>query len=62
MTVFIEISNPPQWKPWRYSSPLMHRFGWAWFACGILRVSFRQFCEAPKVWESLNEKYPTNHR
>lgn len=57
MTLFIEVSNPPQWRPWRYASPLMYRFGWAWFACGALRVPFRQFCETPKTWESLNEKH-----
>lgn len=50
MTIFIEISNPPQWKLWRFRSRTMYRFGWAWFAIGILRIPFRQFCETPYDW------------
>jgi len=51
MVIFIEISRPVQWKPWSYSSRLMVRFGWLWLAAGILRVSFREFCETSKKWE-----------
>lgn len=51
MTLFIEVSRPVQPRPWRYASPLMYRFGWLWFAFGVLRVPFREFCEAGKTWE-----------
>lgn len=52
MTLFIEVSNPFQWKPWRFQSRLMYRFGWGWFAIAWLRVSFFEYATAEKEWRS----------
>lgn len=52
MTFFVEISNPPQWRFWRFRSDSMYRFGFAWIAIGVLRVPFRRFCETAYDWES----------
>jgi hypothetical protein len=50
MTVFIEVSNPPQWRPWSFKSRIMYRFGWAWFAIGVLRIPFKDFTALPWDW------------
>lgn len=50
MTLFLETSRPFQWRPWRFSSDVMVRFGWGWLAICWLRVSFREFCETDYDW------------
>ncbi len=46
----LEASRPFQWKPGSFKSRLMYRAWWGWFAIGWVRVSFREFIEAPKDW------------
>lgn len=52
MTVFLEISAPWQWRPWRFRSRLMARFGWGPIAFGWIRVPFPEFCETDKEWRA----------
>lgn len=50
MTLFIEIDGPFQWKPWRFDSPVIVRFGWGCFAFGWLKVSFHDFAMSRYDW------------
>jgi hypothetical protein len=55
MTVFIEVSQPFLAKPGRYTSRIMYRFWWGWFAVGILRIPFREFNENSYRWEARGD-------
>lgn len=50
MTIFVEISRPVQWTPFRFDSESMRRYGWLWFAIGWLKLPFRRFCETAYDW------------
>ncbi len=52
MTVIFEVSNPFQFRPWKYRSGLMYRCGWLWFAVCVLRIPFKDFCLTQQEWES----------
>ncbi len=49
MTVFFECSRPASGPFW-YRSRTMYRLGFAWFAIGILRVSFHEFATTAFDW------------
>jgi hypothetical protein len=49
MTVFVEVSRPFA-RPFAYKSRTIYRFGFAWFAVGILRVPFAEFTATALDW------------
>ena len=52
MTIFLEVSRPFQARPGRYTSRVMYRFWWGWFAIGILRIPFHEFNVTSYTWET----------
>ncbi len=58
MTLFLEASRPVLWRPWSYSSTVMVRFGWLWFAAGWLRVPFDAFTGTEYDWDERGAPDP----
>jgi len=50
MTIIFEISRPFQPRPGLFKSRHMYRAWWLWFAVGLLRVPFKEFCITEKIW------------
>lgn len=53
MTIIIEVSRPVQLQPGRYTSPVLYRFWWLWFAVAVLRVPFKEYSTTAYDWEQI---------
>jgi hypothetical protein len=51
VTIIIEVSRPFQARPGRYTSRVMYRFWWLWFAVGVLRVPLKEYSETAYAWQ-----------